>query len=76
MLILGEAISQIWIDGLKNIVADSDQQSKKNFNFCEDHEITGYLERLPDQFHLENVYTWAEQRFTEPSINLFIRHNK
>ena len=23
MLILGEAISQIWIDGLENIVADS-----------------------------------------------------
>ena len=29
MLIFGEAISQIWIDGLKNIVADSEQESKE-----------------------------------------------
>ena len=29
MLILSEAISQIWIDGLENIVADSEQESKE-----------------------------------------------
>ena len=64
MLILGEAISQIWIDGLENIVADSGYRVK-NFNFCEDREITGYLERLLDQFLLEkNVYTWAEVQGT------------
>ena len=28
MLILGEAISQIWIDGLEDIVADSDTESR------------------------------------------------
>ena len=30
-------------------------QQQKNFNFCKDREMTGYLERLLDQ--LENVYT-------------------
>ena len=29
MLIFSEAISQIWIDGLENIVADSEQKSKE-----------------------------------------------
>ena len=41
MLILGEAISQIWIDGLKNIVADSDEQVKRILIFAKTMKLPG-----------------------------------